>query len=59
MDKKGIINVVAWVVGAVIWAAIACDNFSRGHTAWAVTQAVLSVCFIINAVRCYIAAKKQ
>ena len=58
MDKKDIISVIAWIVGAVIWAVIACDNFAQSNTVYAVLQVVLSVGFLINAIRCYIKAKK-
>lgn len=59
MSKNDIIRVVAWIVGALIWAVMAFDYFSQGRTVIAVMQVVLSVGFVINAVRCYIKAKKQ
>lgn len=59
MDKKDIVRAVAWIVGALLWAVIACDNIAQSNTTCAVTQAALSVCFIINAVRCYITVKSK
>ena len=46
-DKKDIVRAVAWIVGALLWAVIACDNIAQSNTTCAVTQAALSVCFII------------
>lgn len=58
MDKKDVIRVAAWLAGAVIWAWLACDNFSKGRTVWTVIQMIICVGFAINALATYIRAKK-
>ena len=58
MDKKDVITVAAWLAGAVIWAWLACDNFSQGRTVWTVIQMIICVGFAINALVTYIRTKK-
>ena len=58
MDKKDVIRVAAWLAGAVIWAWLACYNFSQGRTVWTVIQMIICVGFAINALATYIRVKK-
>lgn len=50
MNKKELAWIIAWFLGAIIWAVMAWVSFSEGKVGFAIIQVILSVGFIVKAV---------
>ena len=50
MSKKELAWIIAWVLGAIVWAVMAWVNFSEGKVGFAAIQVILSLGFLVKAV---------
>ena len=53
MNKKKVVSILCWFIGAIIWAVIAWTNFSEGNIVFSIIQIILSICFIVKAIIIY------